>query len=316
MSKPFALEDVPDQTEKNVIITGASSGIGLATAKLFALKGAHVIMACRNLDKAQPLADEITTEATDAKGRATVLRLDTTDLDSIDSFVKELDIQRIDSVILNAGIMGVAYREVATRSTKYTKMESQMAANLVGHFYLVHSLTPLLKSSAGARVVFVSSLFAGQMKTISYDVFTGLAPEKYAAMGSFRESKLGSMWLAYELEKRFKAAEVDATAVVAHPGLVKSGMQAGGQSWAMGMMLGATKMVSMMPEGGALVLAMAATLPKDKLPEKAYFAPSGVLGVRGPPTAGAALPAHGRDDEEAKKLWETCEELCGAKASI
>lgn len=316
MSKTYALDDVPDQTGKNIIVTGASSGIGLATAKMLAAKGGHVIMACRNMDKAQPLADEITTEAAATGGKATVLRLDTTDLDTIDAFVKQLDVERVDSVILNAGIMGVAYREVTTRSTKYTKMESQMACNVVGHFYLVHMLTTLLKASPGARIVFVSSQFAAQVKAISYDVFTGLAPEKYALMGSYKESKLGDMWLAYEMEKRFKAAEIDATAVVSHPGCVKSGLQASNQNWIAGMMLSATKAVAMMPEGGALVLAVAATLPKDELPEKPYFSPSGVLGMRGTPTASAALPAHGRDDEQAKKLWETCEELCGIQTSF
>lgn len=319
MSKTYSLEDVPDQTGKNIIITGASAGIGLTVAKILAMKGGQVIMACRNLDKAKPLADAINTDAAATGGKATVLRLDTTDLASIDSFVKELSVDRLDSVVLNAGIMAVAYREVDTRSTKYTKMESQMACNVVGHFYLVHVLTSLLKASPGVRIVSVASASTAQTKakdSINYDVFTGLAPEKYSPMASYSESKLANLFLVHELQRRFKAAEIDGNAVAAHPGYTRTTIQDSSTSWILKVGLTLTRMMSMPMEGGALILCVAATLPKDQLPEKPYFAPSGLLAFTGPPSASGVMPAHGRDNDQAKKLWEKCEELCGVETSI
>lgn len=83
MSKTYSLDDVPDQAGRNILITGASSGIGLALAKELTMKGGNVIMACRNLDKAQPLADKINTAAAKTGGKATVLRMDATDLYSL-----------------------------------------------------------------------------------------------------------------------------------------------------------------------------------------------------------------------------------------
>lgn len=316
MSATYALDQVPDQTGKNILITGATSDIGLATAKLLAVKGGHVIMACRDLEKAQPLADEISTEVTAAGGRASALLLDTMDLDAIDSFVEELEVDRLDSVVLNASIIGVGYRAILTRSAKYTQMESHMACNVVGHFYLVHMLMELLKASPEVRVVFVTSADVPYTNSISYDVFTGIAPEKYSQIRAYWESKLGVMWLAHELERRFNAADVEATAVAAHPGYVQCELVMKDDSWMVGMAIHATQGIIMPPAGGALVLAVAATLPKDLLPEKPFFAPSGPLGMTGLPSTDVAMSEHVRNDEQAKKLWDTCEELCGVQTAI
>lgn len=306
MPKPYFLDDVPNQAGKNIVITGASSGIGLAAAKMLTMKGGHVIMECRNLDKAKPVANKINIEAAATGGKATVLHLDATDLESMDAFARDLGVERLDSVILNAGVMGVPYREVPTRSTKYPKMEMQMACNVVGAFYLVHAFSSLLKASPGVRVVFVSSMFAEHVEEISYDVFTCTAPEKYSPLCGYKESKLGDMWLADELETRFRAAGIDASSVAAHPGYTRA---TGIVDDFAGPPMSDEGMVGMPPEGGALILSIAATLPKRQLPEKPYFGPS--EGMSGPPTADAAMPLYGRDDEKTKKLWETCEELCG-----
>lgn len=315
----FSLDDVPDQTGKSIIITGASSGIGLSAARMLAKKGGHVIMACRNLEKAQPLADSINEDAAAVGGKATVLRLDTTDLDSIDAFAKELKVERLDSLILNAGIMAVPYHEIATRSAKHPKMESQMACNVVGHFYLVHALKGLLRASPGVRVVFVASIAATITKptdSITYDVFACASPLAYNASSAYNESKLGCLLLAHELRRRCAEWRVDASVVPMHPGIVKTGLFDNATGFIVNLFVTVTKLFRMGVDEGGLILAVAGALPNERVPEKAYFAPNGTAEYTGRPWAEGKMPKQGVDGVQAKRLWEMCEELCGVKTEI
>lgn len=303
----FSLDDVPNQTGKNIIITGASSGIGLSAARMLAMKGGHVVMACRNLKKAQPLADAINEDAAVAGGKATVLRLDTTDLDSIDAFAKDLNVSRLDSLILNAGIMAVPYREIATRSEKHPKMESQMACNVVGHFYLMHLLTPLLRASPGVRIVLVSSIAADRTKktdSITYDIVTGKSPASYKPMSAYCESKLGDLLLAHELDQRLKKAGIDASVVPMHPGISKTALAHTAEGLMMKVFATVMLMFMMDADGGGLVLAVAGAVPAERLPENAYFGPKGFMQLNGPPWAGAKMASQAKDSAQSKKLWE------------
>lgn len=315
----FKLENVQDLSGQNFIITGASSGIGLSASRMLVSKGAHVVMACRNLNKTQPLADDINSSVGSCGGKASVIRLDTTGLDSIDQFVPallELGVDRLDGLLLNAGIMMVAYREIDTRSDKHPKMESQMACNVVGHFYLTHVLMDLIKKSPGVRVVATSSLMAKKTKNINYDVFFCEKPDKYSGVEAYCNSKLGDLLLVHELERRFKKAGLDAVAFGTHPGYTWTALQTKIDGVVMGAFAKFTAFVSMESDGGALPLVMAMTMPKEKSPDKPYFVPGGLFELRGAPIATGCLPKQGRDDEQALRLWEACEELCNMKSVI
>ncbi|PXF41147.1 WW domain-containing oxidoreductase [Gracilariopsis chorda] len=318
----FTIEGVPPQTGKVVIITGASSGIGLEAARVLAKKGAHVIMACRNLGKSQPLADEINSECAETGGKATLVRLDTTDLDSIDSFSNELQaasITQLDVLLLNAGIMMVQWATRPSRSELHPEIESQMSCNVVGHFYLVQKMLPLIRSTPGARVITVSSLAADQTNptdSINYDVFLAKTPEEYSKMNSYCESKLSCLLLAHELDRRFKQANIDAFAISAHPGYSRTSLQPRSDSFLFKIFLYATLPFSMKAEGGGLVLSMAATADRSEIPPNPYFTPGGFQGLSGAPIANGKMCAHARDDAQAFKLWETCEELCAVTSDI
>lgn len=320
---PLGIEDVPGLTGKQIIITGANSGIGFETTKHLVSKGAHVIMACRNLEKAQLIADSVNAKASANGGVATVLQLDLADLDSIDAFVPalaEMGIAQLFALVLNAGIMMVKYREVATRSTRHPHMESQMASNVVGHFYLVHVLMPLLRVSPGVRVVSVSSVLAYQTRTkesISYDILLCGAKEKYSEWDSYCESKLACIMFARELNRRFKASRVDGLAVAAHPGLSRTKLHRKVENAILRLVcISMSNTISMSARSGALVIAIAAAVPKFKLPERPYFTPNGFMAHVGIPTANGKVPKQGRDDEQSFRLWEICEMLCDIETEI
>ncbi|MEY3034075.1 MAG: hypothetical protein RLZ86_697, partial [Actinomycetota bacterium] len=133
------------------MVTGANSGIGLATTRLLTANGHHVVMACRSLDKAERAADEVRRVA--SAGSVEVARLDLADLDSIEHFVSTWPHDRpIDVLVNNAGVMGL------DRSTTARGWETQFATNHLGHFVLTGRLLPVLRRAERPRVVTVSSL--------------------------------------------------------------------------------------------------------------------------------------------------------------
>ena len=311
----LSLDDVPDQTGKVVVITGASSGIGLECTKMMVSKGAHVVMACRSVAKAQPLADDINEKG---PGKATVIRMDTTELDSIDTFAKSLaeaGVDRINALILNAGIMMVPHKEIESRSEAHPKMESQMACNVVGHWYLAHVLLPVVRSSPGCRVVWVSSLMAEQSTGVDYESL--YCRGKYNKIQAYSDSKLGDLQIATELQRRYKAAGIDARSYGAHPGYSNTALQGRAeQSILLSVAMFICRPFRMEADGGGKVLALAVGLPDEKLPQQPYFVPNGLGAMSGSPIATGKYPKTALDEEKCKKLWEACEELCAVKSSI
>lgn len=326
----FTEDDIRRQDGKVIVITGASSGIGLEATKQLVRKGGHVIMACRTLSKAQPLCDTINSNADNVPsyGKATVAHLDTTKLDSIDDFFKyladPLGITAIDTLILNAGIMMVPWFTTRTRSAEHPEIEGQMSSNVVGHFYMLNLAVPLLKgASDGARVVIVSSMAARGTKStesINYDVFLNKHPEKYDRLRAYSESKLGDLWLVHEFNKRIAAAGMAdrILAVPAHPGYSRTPLQdrAHLPMWVR-LVDPVLRWTSSMPaEGGGLVLSLAATKAREELSEGVYFGPDSYLEFSGAPGSNGTLPAHARDDQQAGKLWKVCETLCNLSLEI
>ena len=217
MTSNWAAENIPDLTDKIVIVTGANSGIGYEMARALARKQATVILACRNKDKGEAAVRQIVQEYPRAK--AEFMPLDLSDLASVRRFASEFAIHydRLDILINNAGIMAVPFGRTADG------FELQLGTNHLGHFALTGLLLHRIIRTPQARVVTVSS-GGHRFGVIDFD---NLNTEKdYDRTRAYSQSKLANLLFTYELQKRFEGAGVDAIAVAAHPGWTATNLQA------------------------------------------------------------------------------------------
>lgn len=305
----WAAAHVPDQTGRVAIVTGANSGIGFETTRALALRGAQVVMACRNLDKARTAQARILAERPDA--RTQVLKLDLADLDSVasftDSFTSAYD--RLDLLINNAGVMALPER----RTTKQG-FEMQLGVNVLGHFALTGRLLPTVLETPDSRVVTVSSL-AHKRGRIAFEDLQ--SERNYSPMGVYSQSKLGNLVFALELQRRLTAAgETGTMSVASHPGWTQTelGEDMMNGSKAVALIFGALwPIMAMETWKGALPSLVAAT-SSDTRPGD-YIGPNGLGGTRGVParaekTVAAENPATG------ERLWDACEKLTGVTVEM
>ena len=201
--------DIPDQTGRVAVITGANTGLGFETATALAACGAHVVMAVRNLEKGKQAAARIT-EATPGAD-VELQELDLTSLDSVRSAAAELRSahDRIDLLINNAGVM------YTPKSTTKDGFEMQFGTNHLGHFALTGLLLDRLLPVQGSRVVTVSSLGHRIRAAIHFDDLQW--ERSYSRVGAYGQAKLANLLFTYELQRRL-AAGGTTVAVAAHPG--------------------------------------------------------------------------------------------------
>ncbi|NNK07691.1 MAG: SDR family NAD(P)-dependent oxidoreductase, partial [Myxococcales bacterium] len=268
MSKQsWTAEQLGDQSGRIAIVTGANSGIGFETARVLAEKGATVVMACRNLDKANPKAEEIRTANPGAM--VEVMQLDLSDLESVKRFAQEFrgKYQRLDLLINNAGIMVPPYGQTAQG------FETQFGVNHLGHFALTGALLGLITNTPGSRIVTVSSVahLFGKIDFSDLNWENG-----YKAQAAYGQSKLANLLFTYELQRRLAAAGKDTLAVAAHPGWTETNLQV----HAKGVKF-LNRFLAQAPPMGALPTLYAATAPDVNGAE--YFGPSGFLEMNGPP---------------------------------
>lgn len=295
---------MPNLTGKTALVTGANSGLGFEISVALAAKGAHVIMACRNVDKGEQAAGLIRSQT--PKADLVVKALDLADLASVRRFAA--DIQRqytaLHLLINNAGIMAIPRRETADG------FEMQFGTNHLGHFALTGSLLDLLLNTAGVRVVNVSSGLHERSTVNFADLMGKTTYEKWTAYG---QSKLANLLFAYELQRKFKAAGVDAKSIGAHPGYAATNLQAVGPamegSWLarIGMAL-ANRLVAQSAADGAVPILYAATAPEVNGCD--YIGPTGFQGMRGAPGK-VRSNAESYDTTIAAKLWAVSVELTG-----
>ena len=295
MSKKWTTENIPDQTGRIAIVTGANSGIGYETALALAQKGATVIMACRNLQNANPTADQI--RQADPSGTVEVRQLDLGDLDSVRVFATAFrqKYDQLDLLINNAGIMMPPYGKTVQG------FEIQFGVNHLGHFALTGLLLDLLLQTPQSRVVTVSS---GVHRFGRID-FEDLNWEKgYKPNAAYGQSKLANLLFTYELQRKLTAAGQDTIATAAHPGWTGTNLQRHA-SWLNFL----NRFVAQAPPMGALPTLMAATKPDVNGGE--YFGPGGFMELRGYPQK-VQSNDRSHDEEVAAKLWEVSEKLTGA----
>ena len=291
----WTAEDIPDQTGKIVIVTGANSGLGFEDTRALAKKGASVIMACRSIDKAEDAARQIRAEHPAAD--LTIMPLDLASLDSVRQFAQDFTqrYKTLNLLINNAGVMALPHRRETADG-----FEMQIGTNHLGHFALTGLLMPLIASTPGARVVSVSS-GAHRMGRISFDDLQ--AEKSYGRWPAYGQSKLANLLFTYELQRRFEAAGMGAIAVAAHPGYANTHLQR--HSGFFGV---TNHLLAQSQEMGALPTLYAATMSTVKGGE--YYGPGGLFYMRGyPERTDSNKRSH--DQAIAAHLWSVSEELTG-----
>ena len=197
---------------KTVLITGANTGIGKETAIDLARRGARIIIACRDLEKAKAAADLIT-NVTGSKD-VTIKHLDLASLKSVRSFAEDINKNenKLDILINNAGIMNCPY------SKTEDGYEMQFGVNHLGHFLLTNLLLDLLKKSAPSRIVTVSSLAHAYGGPMNIDDIN--SEKEYSEWGSYSRSKLANVLFSRELAKKLQGTDVSTYSL--HPGAIST----------------------------------------------------------------------------------------------
>ncbi|OKJ00661.1 short-chain dehydrogenase [Streptomyces sp. CB01249] len=298
----WTAEHIPDQTGRVFVVTGANSGLGLATTRALARRGGHVILAVRDEAKGRRAAAGLAAAQPDA--RLEVRRIDLADLDSVRAFAEKLhaDHARLDVLVNNAGVMA------PPRTLSPQGHEVQFAANHLGHFALTGRLWDLLSAGTDPRVVTVSS--PNHRKAhLYFDDLTG--ERRYSPMGYYNQSKLANAVFGHELHRRLTEAGSPVRSLLAHPGYTATGLQTGGPVALVSLMFGRVlRPLAQSPAQGALPQLYAATEPGAEGGE--FIGPDGRGELRGAPTR-VELSAGAADAATGQRLWEVSEEATGVR---
>lgn len=297
--------NIPPQTGKIAIVTGANSGIGYQASLQLARAGSAVVLACRDPAKAEDAKRRILAEVPNA-----VIEPGSLDLSSLASVRKFAEgftsrDMTIDVLLNNAGVMAVPQRTLTPDG-----YELQFATNHLGHFALTGLLMPCLLRNPKARVVTVASV-AHKRGKIEFDNLNG--ERGYKPWDAYANTKLANLLFAFELERRFLKARVRLASIAVHPGvtatnIVNAGPKLGQpdlKSFIFGLLV---PFYGQEEAQGALPLLYGATSPEAI--GGAYYGPDGKREHRGLPTR--VWPSNMAMDENiAKRLWTISEELTG-----
>jgi NAD(P)-dependent dehydrogenase (short-subunit alcohol dehydrogenase family) len=304
-TKPRHDIEVPDQSGRLAVVTGANSGIGLEAARRLAAAGAAVVLAVRNADKGAAAVEDIRAGLPDAD--VSVEALDLSSLASVRVFAATMTDRgrAVDLLVNNAGIMAVPKREVTEDG-----FELQLGTNFLGHFALTGLLLPLLRRADAPRVVTLSSS-AARFGRINLDDLQ--SEKRYGAWRAYGQSKLADLIFAFELERRSVANGWNVMSNAAHPGSTHTNLQSTGPNLGTGKqgngIIGIFMRfpgVSQDAAAGALPTLYAATSP-DAV-GSGYYGPNGFQELNGLP-APAHVPRRALDTATAGELWRRAEQL-------
>ncbi|WP_231445281.1 oxidoreductase [Brevibacterium zhoupengii] len=279
---------MPAMDGRTVVVTGATSGVGAATATAFSHAGAHVVLAVRDTQRGQ--------NAACAMGGSTEVReLDLADLSSIRSFAQSWN-DRLDILINNAGVAG--HRGAQTKDG----FDLQFGTNHLGHFALTNLLLPHVTD----RVVTVAS-GAHKAGEIHFDDLT-LNKRRYGFAEAYGQSKLANLLFVLELQRRLRGADSSVRSLASHPGYSATSLGTQGQHKALVAAANlAGRLFAQTSEHGALPTLFAAT---HDLPGASYIGPDGRGELRGSPTL-VGRSAKASDLTTSRRLWEVSERLTG-----
>ncbi|MGW0630245.1 oxidoreductase [Streptomyces sp. NPDC002758] len=293
--------DIPDQSGRIAVVTGANSGLGYVTARELARKGARVVLACRSEARGNEAVDRVVGEVPGA--RVEFGRLDLGDLGSVRDFVARFPYDRLDLLVNNAGVMAPPYGITADG------FETQFGVNHLGHFALTGLLLPAVLSTPGARIVTVSS-FMHVLANIDIDDLN--SERRYRRWVAYGRSKTANLLFTHELGRRLAASGADVVAAAAHPGyaatnLQTAGPRAEGRRGAERFMEIGNRVFAQSAEAGALPSLYAATAPGVR--PDSFTGPS-FAGWRGGP-APSWRASWTVNDQAGVRLWEASERLTG-----
>ncbi|WP_327356159.1 oxidoreductase [Streptomyces sp. NBC_01304] len=293
--------DIPDQSGRTAVVTGANSGIGLVTARELARRGARVILACRSEARGKEAESRILGEVPDAQVEFRVLDLG--DLTAVRDFAAGYAHEGLDLLINNAGVMALPYARTADG------FETQFGVNHLGHFALTGLLLPKLLATAGARVVSVSSGFHALS---NIDIGDLNSERKYRRWIAYGRSKTANLLFIHELARRLGTVGSDVVAAAAHPGYASTNLQTAGAKIEGSRLkeraaeLG-NRIFAQSAEAGALPTLYAATAPGVR-PDS--FTGPKLQGWRGAPTK-SWRAAWTLNDVAGERLWVASEQLTG-----
>jgi NAD(P)-dependent dehydrogenase (short-subunit alcohol dehydrogenase family) len=310
VSNNWTETDIPDQTGKIVLITGANSGIGFEAARALAQHGATVVLGCRNRGKADEAVTKIA--ATNPSGTTEILEMDLADLESVEKAANLFlaDHEKLDLLINNAGLMATPPGRTAQG------FEMQFGVNHLGHFAFTGHLLPLILTSGPARIVSISSQ-GHRPGRIDFDDLNW-ETRTYSPWRAYFQTKLANLLFIRELQRRLVAAEAEAIAVAAHPGSSNTNLGHENPGGFFNTLMHASrpfleKLMTQSAEMGALPTLRVATQPDVQGGD--YYGPNGLGQQRGHPVK-VGMSNRAQDDQTARRLWDVSGELTGVTYPI
>jgi NAD(P)-dependent dehydrogenase (short-subunit alcohol dehydrogenase family) len=316
MEQTWNASRIPSQIGRRVILTGANSGIGYPAARELAGAGASVVLACRDAEKGNLALARLKREVPEAKVELGVL--DLASLASVRAFAaRELERDLpLDLLLNNAGVMAPPKRLETVDG-----FELQFGTNVLGHFALTALLLPALERAAAKpqahapRVVMVASI-AHKRGRLDFDDLQSSSTRNYSPMKSYQQTKLADLMLAFEMDRRLKAAGSRILCNAAHPGVANTNLfQPVGRPalersirQVVGHLIGA---LLNSDEEGALPTLYAAVAPEAR--SGGYYGPQGFQEMRGGDVGEAWVAPQALDRAAAARLWSICEELTGVR---
>ena len=305
MSTKWTAADVPDQTGRVAVVTGANAGLGLETAAVLAERGARVVVAVRDLGKGEAAVGEIRRRTSNAD--VALQQLDLSSLASVRTAADELRAAypRIDLLINNAGVM------YPPKQTTADGFELQFGTNHLGHFALTGLLLDHLLQVEGSRVVTVASIAHNIQAGIHFDDLQW--ERSYNRVAAYGQSKLANLMFTYELQRRLAATQTPTVAVAAHPGISNTELMRHIPGSGLPGFSALAGLVTNSPAVGALATLRAATDPAVRGGQ--YYGPSGFRELVGHPVL-VQSNRQSHDTDVQQRLWSVSEELTGVKFPV
>lgn len=305
MSTKWTAADVPDQTGRVAVVTGANAGLGLETAAVLAERGARVVVAVRDLGKGEAAVSQLKRRTPNAD--VALQQLDLSSLASVRTAADELRAAypRIDLLINNAGVM------YPPKQTTADGFELQFGTNHLGHFALTGLLLDHLLQVEGSRVVTVASIAHNIQAGIHFDDLQW--ERSYNRVAAYGQSKLANLMFTYELQRRLAAKQAPTIAVAAHPGISNTELMRHIPGSGLPGFSALAGLVTNSPAVGSLATLRAATDPSVRGGQ--YYGPSGFRELVGHPVL-VQSNRQSHDTDVQQRLWSVSEELTGVKFPV